>query len=137
MAREIIKENHPLNDTPLAKVFPLFKVCSKSPSKKEEKKHLLDEEMFREGTTRDRKASVQKKKKTAAEIPQDTDEDPFNFLGFGMVAYRDLMLVMILLFTVISILMIPAMYMYSSHTTYSKGYSKLSLGNLGYSSTQC
>lgn len=66
------------------------------------------------------------------------DEDPFNFLGFGMVAYRDLMLVMILLFGGISLLMAPAMYFYSQYDAYggaAKGYSKLSLGNLGYSST--
>jgi hypothetical protein len=36
-------------------------------------------------------------------------EDPFNFLGFGMVAYRDLMFVLFLLFTVITLLMIPVM----------------------------
>lgn len=50
------------------------------------------------------------------------------------------MLVMIILFTVISLLMAPAMYFYSSYDGYNgaaKGYSKLSLGNLGYSSTQC
>jgi len=107
MAREIIKENHPLNDTPIWKVFPVFKLCRRGPSKKEEKKFLLDDENFK---PRDRRASSFRKK-GQAEIPEDADEDtdPFNFLGFGMVAYRDLMLVLILLFTVISILMIPAM----------------------------
>lgn len=44
MAREIIKENHPLNDTPFSKVFPIFKPCaSNKKSKKEEKESLLDD----------------------------------------------------------------------------------------------
>lgn len=56
-----------------------------------------------------------KKKKMAAEIPKDENVDPFNFLGFGMVAYRDLMQVLIVLFTLMSLLMAPAMYFYGSY----------------------
>lgn len=82
------------------------------------------------------------KKKLVAEIPldQNDDSDPFNFLGFGMVAYRDLMFAMIVLFTILSLIMASTMYYYSQYKGYgegAKGYSKLSLGNLGYSSTQC
>lgn len=64
-------------------------------------------------------------------------EDPFNFLGFGLVAYRDLMFIMFMLFVVLSLLMTPAMVFYSKYSAYTTpvGYSKLSLGNLGYSSS--
>jgi len=71
---------------------------------------LLDEEGHR---TPDQ--SKKKKKKLAAEIPKGENVDPFNFLGFGMVAYRDLMQVLIVLFAVISLLMIPAMHYYGSY----------------------
>ena len=56
-----------------------------------------------------------------------------------MVAYRDLMFILVLLFTVITLLMIPAFIFYKSGTGISipKGYTKFSLGNLGYSSSQC
>ena len=56
-----------------------------------------------------------------------------------MVAYRDIMFILVLLFTVITILMIPAFVFYKSGTGISvpKGYTKFSLGNLGYSSSQC
>lgn len=67
-------------------------------------------------------------------------EDPFNFLGFGLVAYRDLMLILFMLFVVLTALMTPAMVFYSKYDAYSPtyaGYSKYSLGNLGYASTQC
>lgn len=62
MAREIVKENHPLNDTPLGKVFPIFKPCQGKKSKKEEKQSLLDEEQFTMDMKRDRKVSISKKK---------------------------------------------------------------------------
>lgn len=70
---------------------------------------------------------------------KNTKEDPFNFLGFGMVAYRDLMVTLIALFTFLTVLMIPTAIMYGNHegiinpTT----YQRFSLGNMGYSSTQC
>jgi hypothetical protein len=72
-------------------------------------------------------------------LDKDQQDDPFNFLGFGMVAYRDLMFILIILFSVISIIMIPAMSIYKSHNGIAipVGYAKMSLGNLGYSSTQC
>lgn len=55
------------------------------------------------------------RKKTIKIDATNAKEDPFNFLGFGMVAYRDLMQTLILLFTFLSILMIPAAIMYGKH----------------------
>lgn len=66
-------------------------------------------------------------------------EDPFNFLGFGMVAYRDLMWVLTILFSILSIIMLPAIFIYKSHSAIANpaGFSNLSLGNMGYSGTKC
>jgi hypothetical protein len=41
--------------------------------------------------------------------------DPFNFLGYGMVAYRDLMFTFTLLFVALTIVMIPVMSIYKGH----------------------
>jgi len=83
------------------------------------------------------KGAHQSPKLKKMRLDGDKKDDPFNFLGFGMVAYRDLMFILILLFAVISAIMYPAISIYKSHSgiSYPKGYAKLSLGNLGYSST--
>jgi hypothetical protein len=47
-----------------------------------------------------------------SDVPEGTD--PFNLLGFGIVAYKDLMKVSIILFTILSVLMTPAMFYYKS-----------------------
>jgi hypothetical protein len=66
-------------------------------------------------------------------------EDPLNLYGFGIIAYRDLMFTFIILFSVLTVLMIPAMVFYSSYSAIPvnviKPYARLSLGNMGYSTT--
>lgn len=56
-----------------------------------------------------------------------------------MVAYRDLMFVLICLFAFMSLLMIPAFIYYKNGGAVHSPtkYEGLSLGNLGYSSTEC
>lgn len=56
-----------------------------------------------------------------------------------MVAYRDLMLTLILLFTFLSLLMSPAIFFYKKGGAlqHGKGWELYSLGNMGYSSVQC
>lgn len=56
-----------------------------------------------------------KNKKKAHEPPALDDEashDPLNYLGFGMIAYRDLMFTMFWLFALCSLIMTPAMFFY-------------------------
>ena len=48
-------------------------------------------------------------------MSDDQKEDPFNFLGYGMVAYRDLMLTLTLLFLGITVVMAPVMMIYKGH----------------------
>ena len=52
-----------------------------------------------------------------------------------MVAYRDLMFTLILIFLLASVLMTPALAFYTQGTGYTAPtkYDKYSLGNLGYS----
>ena len=82
-------------------------------------------------------AGGETKKKQGYALSEEQKEDPFNFLGFGMVAYRDLMFSLILLFALLSLLMLPAMYFYKNGGAIQniKKLEKYSLGNLGYSST--
>lgn len=102
----------------MTKVLPVFGLCSKNPIVEGENQPLLDEE---------NKGSSKKRRNTKKPQIKDTElkEDPFNFLGFGMVAYRDLMFTMMILFAVISVIMMPAMFMYRSHDgmLYPKGYA--------------
>lgn len=91
---------------------------------------LIDEE----SSKKDKKRSKKRPK-----LSKEMRDDPFNFLGFGMVAYRDLMFVLILLFTALSLIMLPVIYIYKGHSAIAKPskFTNLSLGNMGYSSTQC
>jgi hypothetical protein len=70
------------------------------------------------------------------------DKDPIMKLGYGMVAYRNMMWVLMCAFAVFSLLNIPALYIYKQGSGFSNniltgGREDMSLGNLGYSSIQC
>jgi len=70
-------------------------------------------------------------------LTEEQKEDPYNFLGFGMVAYRDLKFTLICLFAFLSLLMYPALKFYRAGTGIAKpkNYDTFTLGNLGYSTT--
>lgn len=82
-------------------------------------------------------------KNNAKVADEEAEKDPFVKLGTGMVAYRDLLYVMIWTFFLFSVMSIPALYAYRSYLAFDQipialaGYEKLSLGNMGYSTTQC
>lgn len=135
----MIKESHELNDTPLYKVFgitkPLFKLLGRVKDETGESEKLLhghDEE--------GNKKSKKNKKKEGLPQPEEGEGDALNYLGFGMIAYRDLMFTMFLLFTMMSIIMVPAMIFYKDQGAISNPKtfaSPISIGAFGYSSTQC
>jgi hypothetical protein len=54
----------------------------------------------------------QEKKKVEVD-PELTRGDPFTLLGFGMVAYRNLIFTFIILFMVLSAFMTPALVYYN------------------------
>lgn len=82
-----------------------------------------------------------KKRKNPAEGHQS--EDPLDQLGFGIVAYDEMMWKFIWLFLLFSVLMAPAIHFNSKGTGYAfvpkalQSYEMKTLGNLGYSSVQC
>ncbi len=64
-------------------------------------------------------------------------------LGYGIVAYKDMLWVLTLAFAVFTIISLPCVLTYYSGDGYDQSYDQLqgyevySLGNLGYSSVQC
>ena len=73
-----------------------------------------------------------------------TPEDPYNELGFGFKAWFNMLWTFILLFSLFTIIMLPAMFIYgrtdglyveSNAAKTSK--AKYSVGNLGFSGSTC
>jgi hypothetical protein len=100
-------------------VFPIFGIFKK---KDAEKEHLIADN---EAQDDDKKGD---------------EGDALNFLGFGLIAYRDLMFTMFWLFAVLSVIMLPAMSYYSGQLSGDNlaeaGFkTKWSLGSFGYSSS--
>jgi len=67
------------------------------------------------------------------------EQDPYLLYGFGIVAYFDLMKMLMLLFTVLSLLAVPSIYLFSSYSGIpdARGYATFSLGNMGYNGPEC
>jgi hypothetical protein len=75
-------------------------------------------------------------------IDEEDDEDPANYLGFGIVSYFSLIKTMILIFMVLSLVHLPVMKAYSSYKNYSndlldKFKKDYSIGNLGFATPKC
>ena len=70
-----------------------------------------------------------------------TEEDPISQLGFGIVAYVNILYVMTWAFILFSLLMAPTMMNYKTGDTYAEdprvGYANTMISNLGYSSVEC
>lgn len=130
----LIEESHELVGTPIWKVFPILKLFGMGKPKVGEdgaSEQLIDEEKNQEAS-HNKKPKIQFKE---GEVEPDT----LNQYGFGMIAYKDLMLTLSGLFAILTILMIPALSFYSSGTgigTY-KSFSQYSIGNFGYSTSKC
>ena len=70
------------------------------------------------------------------------DEDPLRELGPGISTYHQLLLLLFVLFLMLSLIHIPVMGLYQSYDYFKSndGYSFFeanSLGNLGFSKTEC
>jgi len=57
-------------------------------------------------------------KNNAKVADEEAEKDPFVKLGTGMVAYRDLLYVMIWTFFLFSVMSIPALYAYRSYLAF-------------------
>ena len=69
----------------------------------------------------------------------DRLDDPLMVMGYGIIAYRDILLYMFYAFLGITVMQVPSLHIYSQGTAYlNQGSSEdYSIGNLGYSSVQC
>ncbi len=65
--------------------------------------------------------------------------DPLSEYGFGIKAYKDILFSLALLFGVLSLIMLPTMQYYKAENGMpsADSYSQYSLGNFGYTSSQC
>lgn len=109
----------------------------------EDKSKQLGEQLLSNLDKKTKKKLLKKVKKKSNLPEAEQKKDPLASLGFGIVAYRDILFNFIWTFTLFTILALPAFYMYSDGSAYSnqiaalKGFEELSIGNLGYSSVQC
>lgn len=84
-----------------------------------------------------------KAKKSKAHESDEVKKDPIIQLGFGIVAYRDMLWTMIFMFSLFSLIMYPAISYYGEGEGYGDTLAELmkneqySLGNLGYSQVLC
>ena len=87
-----------------------------------------------------KKKSKRQRKQPAA---REGYEDPLEQLGFGIVAYNEMLYKFIWLFAFFSLLMAPVIYFFQNGQGYQftpkalQSYEMRTLGNLGYSSVQC
>lgn len=115
MARSIIRENHPLNPTPVYVAYPILRPFASclAGRNKDYDEPLLNENEQENSNLIDKKSS---KKKTKSKVDEEElNQDPFLLLGFGMIAYRDLLLTFAFLFSLLSLIMLPAMIYYRGH----------------------
>ena len=79
-----------------------------------------------------------RKQKEQATGTDDSNKDPYIRLGYGLIAYRNLLESLIIGFFFLSCLMLPAFEIYRQGDAFSAydrtEWGKLSMGNLGYSS---
>lgn len=150
-AKEYIEEMHPIKDTDLDVAFPkvgclckvflfLSRCCRRGGD------DLDEEEDENVGDGGLRQVLQQKNKALVAnkQYHEDADNDPYMQLGFGMMAYRNLLESLILCFFILTCLIYPVTQIYSkgdgyttSKDTHSPLSTKYMLGNMGYSTTQC
>ena len=84
-----------------------------------------------------------KKKKNNMKNQKKLEEDPLASLGFGIMAYVDILWALIVLFGIFSLMLYPTLVYFHSGTGYEHVNEDLmyretgTMGNLGYSSVEC
>jgi len=144
LAKGLVKENNPLEGYPMTSVFPFLAPLScccpaKDEAQDSDKNQTTEPLLDGKGGG---KGQAQKKKNDKAKGAVEEDalkKDPYLLLGSGMIAYRDLLFTLTLVFSLLSIIMIPAMLFFNSYKgiLLPKPYMAYSIGNMGYSSSMC
>ena len=147
----MLEELHPLEKTELRAAFPWLGAvtCYKGPegadaSVADEEAQLIDNKQKKVeiGGKSIAKKAPKKKKNNVGDAA--VREDPLAKLGFGIVAYIDMLWTLIWTFTLYSIMLIPTFMYFAEGGAYShvpeavKGtYLDTYLGSMGYASVQC
>ena len=150
----MLEELHPLEKTPICVAFPWLGTATCYKAKDEA---AVNDEFVadNEGLLAEKKGKkvmiggkevVKKtpKKKKSALNDASKKENPLASLGFGIVAYMDMLWCLIWTFTLYTILLLPTLSFFSEGSAYDSvpaavksTYLDTYLGNLGYSSVQC
>lgn len=143
----MVKDNNPLEGFPIYACFPLLKPCTKCFYKQEPGEDDANEPLLGgpliglEMKDSPKKKSQQKKMASAngAVDPEQLKQDPYLLLGSGMIAYRDMLFIMTLVFLILTLINLPAMFYFSSYSGIQvpKKYMDMTLGNMGYSGSEC
>ena len=148
-AHEQLEDLHPLEKTPVREAFEWLGAVTCY------KKAQVNDENFTQspsgaakaktviinGKEITKRASKKKKKPIGDDVVK---ENPIAQLGFGIVAYVNILWTLIWTFTLYTILLIPTMMSFGEGTAYDSvpaavksSYLPNYLGNMGYSSVQC
>lgn len=148
-AHELLDELHPLEKIPVRAAFPWLGAitCYKGAAVEEsnaadnEAQLLEQKKTITIGGKEIAKKAPKKKKIPNAEA---AEEDPLAKLGFGIVAYIDMLWTLIWTFLLYSIILIPTMMYFGQGGAYNdvpaaikSDYLDTYLGSMGYSSVQC
>lgn len=154
-AHELLEELHPLEKTPVCEVFPWLgaAVCYRRKDDAAvndefvaDNERLVDGEKKGKTVTIGGKEVVKKapKKKKDPLGDKAKRENPLAPLGFGIVAYMDILWTLIWTFTLYTIMLLPTFMFFGGGSAYDSvpaavksDYLDTYLGNLGYSSVQC
>ena len=150
---ELMEEIHPIAKTPLYVVYPYLRPLKNAlqclPWMQYEELHnsehemndLLDGNAERTVTINGRKVLKKHASKQKQHKNDKAAENPLSTLGYGIVAYVDILYTMIWVFVLFSLLMFPTLQNYQKGLGYEDdamvGKANGMLGNLGYSSVEC
>mmetsp|Transcript_3107 Transcript_3107/g.3640 ORF Transcript_3107/g.3640 Transcript_3107/m.3640 type:complete len:211 (+) Transcript_3107:14-646(+) len=150
-AHELLEELHPLETTPICEAFPWLgaAVCYRQKGQAAvDGEYIADNEA---GTTEKSKKVMINGKEIVKKTPKKKknplgdavqQENPVAKLGFGIVAYLDMLWCLVWTFTLYTIFLLPTFMFFLDGSAYESVLVKSSyldtyLGNLGYSSVQC
>ena len=151
-AHELLEELHPLEKTDVREVFPWLGAATCYTRKEDAQ---VDDNFHADNEAGDKdkpktitiagKEVVKKTpKKKKNNLESQARENPLAKLGFGIVAYIDMLWCLIWTFTLYTALLVPTFIFFGEGGAYDSvpaavksDYLDTYLGNLGYSSVQC
>ena len=146
-AHEQLEELHPLAGTDIREAFPWLGLATCYKKSQDSDNYKQADGAVKNKTVKINGKEVVKKQVKKKKNPIDggvVESNAIAQLGFGIVAYVNILWMLIWTFTVYTLLLLPTMFSYSSGTAYDQvpeavksSYLDSYLGNLGYSSVQC